>query len=213
MLTIQHRIVVRPEIALVVFFFSDPDRSHVSIHALDSSAREDTYDFPVSVFPPNRVRLCQGERADYLSEFTRAVGGEIMLDRQRHTTGAQLFAGTKARRMHACTFLFDTGSPASFIQEKVWSRMLARSAASQDGSKKINAKTWGGFHGIPLVTSKRVRFNIQLGSSEKKSRGVVRSPAVCLVVHAYIVPDKAMSTSVLLGRDIWSFFLSEHTEI
>ena len=44
-------------------FFSDPGRSHVSIHAIDS--REDTCDFSVFVFPPNRVHLCQGERADY----------------------------------------------------------------------------------------------------------------------------------------------------
>ena len=59
-----------------------------------------------------------------------------MLDRQRHT-GAQLFAGTKALRMHACTALLDTGSPASFIQEKVWSRMLACGAASLDGLTKF----------------------------------------------------------------------------
>ena len=84
--------------------------------------------------------------------------------------------------------------------------MLACGAASHDGLTKIEPKTWGGFHGIPLVTSKRVRLNVQLGSCETKSRGEVRSPTVCLVVHAYIVPDKAMSTSVLLGRDSWSFF-------
>ena len=104
-------------------FFSDPDRPHVSIHALDSSAREDTSDLSVSVLPPKRVRLCQGEHADSLSEFTRAVGRDIMLDRQHHTTGAQLFAGTKALRMHACTALLDMGSPGYCIQEKVWSRM------------------------------------------------------------------------------------------
>ena len=46
-------------------FFFYPDRFHVSIHALDSSARGYTSDLSVSVFPPKRVRLCQGERADY----------------------------------------------------------------------------------------------------------------------------------------------------
>ena len=35
--------------------FSDRDRLHVSIHALDSSAREDTSNISVSVFPPTRV--------------------------------------------------------------------------------------------------------------------------------------------------------------
>ena len=129
-----------------------------------------------------------------------------MLNRQRHTTGAQLFAGTKALRMHACTALLDTGSPVSCIQEKVWSRMLAGGAASHDGLTKIEPKTWGDFHGILLVTSKRVRLNVQLGSSETKPRGRVRSSTtVYLVVHAYMVPDKAMTTSVLLGRDSWSF--------
>ena len=129
-----------------------------------------------------------------------------MLDRQHHTTGAQLFAGTKALRMHACTALFHAGNPASLVQEKVWSRMLARGAASHDGLTQFKPKTWGGFHGIPLVTSERVQLNVQLGSSETKSRGVVRSPTVYLVVHAYIVPDKAMPTSVLLGGDGWSLF-------
>ena len=74
--------------------------------------------------------------------------------------------------------------------------MLACGAASLDGLTKIKPKTWGGFHGIPLVTSNRVRLNVQLGNCESKFRGVVRSPTVCLVVHAYIVPDKAMSTSI-----------------
>ena len=117
-----------------------------------------------------------------------------------------LVAATKALRMHACTALLDTGSPASFIQEKVWSRMSACGAASHDGLTKIKPKTLGGFHGIPLVTSERVRLSAQLGSCETKSRGEVRSSTVCLVVNAYIGPDKAMSVSVLLGRDSWSFF-------
>ena len=31
-------------------------------------------------------------------------------------------------------------------------------------------------------------------------------PLLCLVVNAHIVPDTAMSTAVLLGRDNWSNF-------
>ncbi len=118
-----------------------------------------------------------------------------------HTTRAQSFAGTKALKTQACTVLLDTGSPASFIQEKVWLRMLACGAAFPDGLTEIEPKTWGGFHGIPLTTSNYVRLNVQLGNTEKNSRGTVR-----LVVHAYIVPDKAMQMPVLLGRDSWSFF-------
>ncbi|CAN0508369.1 unnamed protein product, partial [Laminaria digitata] len=57
-------------------------------------------------------------RADYLPEFTRAVGGEVMLDRKRHTARAQIFGGSRATRTLGCTVLLDTGSPSTFIQNK-----------------------------------------------------------------------------------------------
>ena len=72
------------------------------------------------VFPPSPVRLRRGERADLLSQFTRAIGGDVILNRKKHTTGVHLFAGSKALKTHTCTALLDTGSPAFFIQEKVW---------------------------------------------------------------------------------------------
>ena len=56
------------------------------MHALDSSARKVSY-VPTPVFPLARVSLQPGERADYLSEFTRAVGGDVILDRWDHTAG------------------------------------------------------------------------------------------------------------------------------
>ena len=126
-----------------------------SIHALNPSDGKGS-DVPGPLFPPVRVSLQRGERADYLSEFSRVVGGDVKLDRNRHTADVQLFAGAKALRTQASKALLDTGSPASFIQEKVWKRMLACSAASEDGLSSTGQKRWGGFHGVPLVTSHHV---------------------------------------------------------
>ena len=61
----------------------------------------------------------RGERSDYFSEFTRAVGGEVVQDRRDPTAKIWLFGGSKALRTRACTALVGTGSPASFIKEKV----------------------------------------------------------------------------------------------
>ena len=152
------------------------------------------------------MQLRTRERADFLSEFTRAVGGDVAFDRRHHTAGVQLFAGGKALRTHTCTAFLDTGSPASFIQEKVWLRMLACGAASEDGLTIVDQKTWGGFNGVPLITSSRVRLNIYLGNSGKHLVPSAKPQTVCLVVYAHLVPDTAMSTAVLLGRDSWSHF-------
>ena len=130
------------------------------------------------MFPSSPVRLRRGERADFLSQFTRAVGGDVILNRKKHTTGVHLFAGSKALKTHTCTALLDTGSPASFIQEKVWLRMLACGAASEDGLSRVEEKSWGGFHGTPLITSRHVRLNVHLGNIGSISR----SSTVCSVV-------------------------------
>ena len=166
--------------------FPGPDKVYDRIHTLDSSTKKTLYK-PTSVFPPDRVLLQPGERADYLSEFTRAVSGEVILDRRDHSARVQLFAGTKALKTHACKALLDTGSPASFIQEKVWLRMLARGTASKDALKQVEEKTWGGFHGVPLQTSYQVRLNIYLGSKENSTQVVVR-----IANHKYRLPE-AMS--------------------
>ena len=98
-----------------------------------------------------------------------------MLSRQRYCRFISRFTNTRKRKFVVSKDKIDLGpSSDREIQDLT----------------KIKLKTWGGLHGIPLVTSKYVRLNVQLGSSEKYSRGVVRSPTVCLIVHAYIVPDK-----------------------
>ena len=104
----------------VWFFFSDPELIHDRIFAIQSPVREGP-ETSAPVFPPSPVRLRRGERADFLSQFTRAVGGDVILNRKKHTTGVHLFAGSKALKTHTCTALLDTGSPASFIQKKVGS--------------------------------------------------------------------------------------------
>ena len=123
-----------------------------SIYTLDISVKNAS-DRPSAVFPPTHTRFMTRERDDFLSGFTRAVGGEVLLNRRHHTTEVQLFAGSKALRTHACTALLDTGSPASFIQEKVWMRAVACGASSEDGLTAVDQKTCGGFYGVPLYTS------------------------------------------------------------
>ena len=182
--------------------FSDPEDVRSKIYALNPSTRYNS-DSPVPVFPPKRVCLVRGERADYLSEFTRAVGGEVILDRRDHTAKIRLFGGSKAWRTRACTALLDTGSPASLIKENIWQEMIACGSGSDDGRTEVAPKTWGGFHGVP---SSYVRLNVQLENIKKTDQGSVRSPTVCLVVFAHVVPKEAMTVDVLLGRDSWSHF-------
>ena len=85
-----------------------------SINVLAPSENRSS-DVSASVFAPVCVSLLRGERADYLSEYTPAAGGDVRLDSRRHTDGVRLFAGTKAPRIQACTALLDTRRPASFI--------------------------------------------------------------------------------------------------
>ena len=73
-----------------------------------------------------------------------------MLDGQRHTTGSAAVRGNQSAEMHACTTRLDTGSPASIIQEMVWSRMFVCGAVFHDGLTNVKPETWGGLHGIHL---------------------------------------------------------------
>ena len=74
---------------------SDPENVRNRIYASNSSTRHDS-DSPVPVFPPERVCLVREERADYLSQFTRALGGEVLLHRWGHRAKVRLFGGRKA---------------------------------------------------------------------------------------------------------------------
>ena len=153
----------------VGIFFSESELIRDRIFAIQSPVREGP-ETSAPVFPPSPVRLRRGERADFLSQFTRAIGGDVILNRKNHTTGVHLIAGSKALKTHTCTALLDTGSPASFIQEKVWLRMLACGAASEDGLSRVEEKSWGGFRGTPLITSRHVRLNAHVGNVGSISR-------------------------------------------
>ena len=113
---IRRRKKIIPEIVLVVQRFLILTDS-MSVSTLLILLRKKILLTSLSPCSHLNVYVCAKESAlaIYRNSRGRAVGGDIMLDRQRHTTGAQLFAGTKALRMHACTALLNMGNPASLI--------------------------------------------------------------------------------------------------
>lgn len=181
------------------------DQETDRIYVVHDSVNSVTGEGGDPVFPPPPLMLRPGETAEYLSPFVRAVGGEITLDRRRHTTKVQVFAGARAKAMQPCDALLDTGSPASFIQERCVERMLACGCASVDGFDGVS-KTWGGFHGVPLVTKRRVRLNIQMWQGGKAAPTNFGSPTVRTSVFAHVVPNETMGHSILMGRDSWAQF-------
>ena len=82
--------------------------------------------------------------------------------------------------------------------------MIACGATSCDGLTTASRRRWGGFHGVPPVTSSRFRLNVQMGGDRGVDPGDCRAPTVCLAVHAHVVPDEVMTPAVLLGRDSWA---------
>ena len=54
-------------------FFSEPELIRDRIFAIQSPVREGL-ETSAPVFPPSPVRLRRGERADFLSQFTRTIG-------------------------------------------------------------------------------------------------------------------------------------------
>ena len=82
--------------------------------------------------------------------------------------------------------------------------MLACGDASTDGLTTVGQKSCGGLHEVPLIIPSHVRINIHFGGSVSVGSGSVCPPTVCFVIYAHVVPDTAMSTTVLLGRDSWS---------
>ncbi|CAB1109304.1 unnamed protein product [Ectocarpus sp. CCAP 1310/34] len=86
-----------------------------------------------------------GEPAEYLSPFTSAIGGDVTLLDARHTTRVQVFAGVQATTMHLCQALLDTGSSASFIQQRkvafrrLWQKVPAH---IRDVRFNFNAELW-----------------------------------------------------------------------
>ena len=59
---------------------------------------------------------------------------------------------------------------------------------------------------MPLVTFSHVRLNIHSRNNEKTGHQPTPHSTACMVVHAHVVPDTAMSTASLLGPDGWTHF-------
>ena len=180
---------------------TDGDRINV-LHGSDVEQE----DAVCAVFPAPQLRIREGEAAEFLTPFDKPVGGDVTLDRRTHTTRVKVFMGARAVCTQTCGALLDTGSPASFIQQKVVDRMLACGSASEDGLMEVDDKTWGGFNGVPLVTNKRGRLNIQFWVGGKCAPEQFGTPTACTAVYAYVVPDGTMKHDILLGRDSWEPF-------
>lgn len=155
-------------------------------------AHEPTHNLSIKTLPSS-LQLCpeenqSSERVDYLPELTRDAGGEVTLDERRHTARAHTFWGSNATRKQTCTVLLDTGGPSSFIQRKVWQHVLRCGAASRDGLTEIPERKCAGFHGIPLITTSRVRLNIPTGGERGITSQNGRDQTLCLVVYTHVVP-------------------------
>ena len=57
--------------------------------------------------------------------------------------------------------------------------MLACSAASEDGLSSNGQKTWGGSHGVPLISSNHIRLNKHFSDSARVGSGLENCPTVC----------------------------------
>lgn len=134
-----------------------------------------------------------------------------MLDRRHHTVEVQMFAGTKAVRTHACTAVLDTGSPASFIQEKLWNRMPAFDAASLDGNKRSGPKKWGGFHRVPLVSTARVHLNVHILKGRRKAAGIPGSRQPVCKPTLTLFPTSPCRTLIYWDATFGHISLNAHT--
>lgn len=77
------------------------------IYTLHNIEKTDNCNSIYSVIPGKNA---WGERADRLSPFTRAIGGEVSIDRRDHTAKVRLFSDSNITKSHACAALLDTRS-------------------------------------------------------------------------------------------------------
>lgn len=103
-----------------------------TIHALEPMPHQQ-HDVHPAVVPPRQVGIAKGEGAYYMPEIKETLGGSVCLNRQRHRARAHIFGGSKAKRTQACWVLLNTETPPTFMQSKVWERMLVCWSASQSG--------------------------------------------------------------------------------
>lgn len=90
--------------------FSETAFSQNNIFEIGRKGQRISNYLPPAACEPSQTRIKVGERADCQSEFTRAVGGYLSLDRKHHTTRVQTFTGAKTTCTHVHKVLLDTGS-------------------------------------------------------------------------------------------------------
>ena len=183
---------------------SEPDRQpDESIYVLDPKTGNRLPTKPVSARVPTTIsrQVVRGRKGPYLEEIDQVVGGEVSLNRKGSWTWAQIFSGPRATRTLEVKTLVDTGSPATFIQRKVWDKMMKVGAATIEGTREIDPVSWGGFNGVPLCTSSQVRLNIRLWPRKRNPHLTAQDGRACLAMYAHVVPDGTMNYDILIGRD------------
>ena len=129
------------------------------------------------------------------------ISGVVTIDDVTFTTLPALTSGASATSPFPCHALLDTGSPQSFIHQGAFEQMVATSAADESYVRSATPRSWSGFGSQELLsTNRQARRTIQYYHND--------TPSASLTLWIYIVANKTMRCSLLLGRDSWMRFHS-----
>ena len=127
------------------------------------------------------------------------VSGTVTIDDDTFTTLPSLTRGASVTSPFRCRALLDTGSPQSFIHQGSFDQMVATGTADESYVRSTTPRSWSGFGSQELLsTNRQARMAIQFYHHD--------TPSASLAVWMYIVPNKTMQCSLLLGRDSWMRF-------
>ena len=167
------------------------------IHALDSAAHAPDNGVHLAAYLSGRPSICNGRTRELPAVVhTRRGRGSNARSEATHDTSVYLrgFKSHEDSRFHRAAghrtprdLRHNTGMGAyDFVCGGVEWRVIE------------NTRTEiGGFHSIPLITTGRVRTNLQMGGAGGLAAGSTRAQPVCLAVHAHVVPDEAMAHAVI----------------
>lgn len=125
--------------------------------------------------------------------------GVMMVHDVSHATRILLDSGPRARSIHPCVAVFDSGSPQTYIQQSVWERMLTSNAANASAVCLTADHNWPGFD---ECTSLRANFSLRLSIQFMRSK----THTAKIAVWAFLTPDRTMARLVLMGHDSWLRF-------
>ena len=129
------------------------------------------------------------------------ISGVVTMDDVTFTTLPSLTSGASATSQFRCRALLDTGFPQSFIHQGAFEQMVATGAADESYVRSTPPRSWNGFGSQePLNTNRQACLSIHFYHND--------APSASLAVWIYIVPNKTMRCSLLLGRDSWMRFHS-----